>query len=65
MSGPHLPKICDLKFDLSKPVEREAAFEWLRTVAPVLTNAERRQVRQYLQAVRRGERVEVVSVRTI
>lgn len=64
MSELRLPTICDLKFDFKKPVEREAALAWLRTIAPVLTNAERQQVRQYLQAVRRDERSEVVGVRT-
>jgi hypothetical protein len=65
MSKPRLPTICDLKFDFNKPVEREAAFAWLRAVAPVLTKVERREVRQYLQAVLRHERYEVVSVRSI
>jgi hypothetical protein len=56
MSEARLPKICDLKFDFEKPVEKEAAFAWLRVVASVLTNAERHQVLQYLQAIRRDER---------
>ena len=47
MSKPRLPTICDLKFDFNKPVEREAAFAWLRAVAPVLTKVERHEVRQY------------------
>ena len=64
MSEPRLPTICDLKFDFNKPVEREAAFAWLRAVAPVLTKVERREVRQYLQAIRH-EQCEVVSVRSI
>jgi hypothetical protein len=64
MSEPRLPAICDLKYDFSKPGQREAAFAWLRAVAPVLTNAERQQVRQYLQAIRRDERGEVVRVRS-
>ena len=64
MSKPRLPTICDLKFDFNKPVEREAAFAWLRAVAPVLTKVERREVRQYLQAIRH-EQCEVVSVRSI
>ena len=65
MSEPRLPTICDLKFDFNKPVEREAAFAWLRAVAPVLTTVERQQVRQYLQAIRRDQPSEVVSVRSI
>ena len=56
MSEPQLPTICDLKFDFNKPVEREAAFAWLRAVAPVLTKVERHEVRQYLQAILRHER---------
>lgn len=64
MSEPRLPAICDLKFDFKNAAEREAAFAWLRAIAPVLTNAERRQVRQYLQAIRRDEPAAVVSVRT-
>jgi len=64
MIEPQLPTICDLKFDFNKPVEREAAFAWLRAVAPVLTKVERREVRQYLQAIRH-EQCEVVSVRSI
>ena len=64
MSKPRLPTICDLKFDFNKPVEREAAFAWLCAVAPVLTKVERREVRQYLQAIRH-EQCEVVSVRSI
>ena len=59
MSEARLPTICDLKFDFNKRTEREAAFAWLRAVAPVLTNAERQQVRQYLQTIRRDERGEV------
>ena len=59
MSEPRLPTICDLKFDFNKPVEREAAFAWLRAVAPVLTTVERQQVRQYLQAIRRDQPGEV------
>jgi hypothetical protein len=55
MSELRLPRICDLKFDLNNPLEREAAFAWLRAVVPVLTNVERRQVRQYLRTVLRGE----------
>jgi hypothetical protein len=51
MSEPRLPTICDLKFDFDKPTERKAAFAWLRLVSPVLTNVERRQLRQYLQAL--------------
>jgi hypothetical protein len=62
MSEPRLPVICDLKFDFNKPTERGAAFAWLRAVAPVLTNAERQQVRQYLQALLRDERGEMVIV---
>ena len=50
MSEPRLPAICDVKLDVNKPTERAAAFAWLRHVAPVLTNAERQQVRRYLQA---------------
>ena len=65
MSEPRLPTICDLKFDFNKSVEREAAFAWLRAVAPVLTKVERREVRQYLQAILRPEQCEVVSVRSI
>jgi hypothetical protein len=65
MIEPQLPTICDLKFDFNKPVEREAAFAWLRAVAPVLTTVERQQVRQYLQAIRRDQPSEVVSVRSI
>jgi hypothetical protein len=60
MSDPRLPPICDLKFDFNKPTERGAAFAWLRYVAPVLTSAERQQVRRYLQAVLRDERGEFV-----
>jgi hypothetical protein len=55
MSEPRLPTICDLKFDFKKAGEREAALAWLRSIMPVLTNAERQQVRQYLQAIRRDE----------
>ena len=65
MIEPQLPTICDLKFDFNKRVEREAAFAWLRAVAPVLTTVERQQVRQYLQAIRRDQPSEVVSVRSI
>jgi hypothetical protein len=64
MSELRLPRICDLKFDLNKPVEREAAFAWLRAVAPVLTNIERRQVRQYLRAMLHDEQGEV-TVRSV
>jgi len=59
MSEPRLPTICDLNFDFNKSVEREAAFAWLRAVAPVLTTVERQQVRQYLQAIRRDQPGEV------
>jgi len=62
MSEPRLPTICDLKFDFNEPTERKAAFAWLRIVAPVLTNVERQQLRQYLQALRRDERGECVIV---
>jgi hypothetical protein len=62
MGQPQLPIICDLKFDFNEPTERRLAFMWLRTVAPVLTNAERRQVRQYLRALLRDERGEFVIV---
>jgi hypothetical protein len=62
MSEPRLPKICDLNFDFNKPVEKRAAFAWLRMVAPVLTAAERQQLRRYLQALVRDERGEVVIV---
>jgi len=65
MSKPRLPTICDLKFDFNKPVEREAAFAWLRAVAPLNLCQHRREVRQYVQAVLRHERYEVVSVRSI
>jgi len=62
MSEPRLPTICDLKFDFNKPAERKAAFAWLRLVSPVLTNLERRQLRQYLQTLLRDERGECVIV---
>ena len=64
MNELRLPRICDLKFDLNKSVERGAAFAWLRAVAPVLTNVERRQVRQYLRAVLRDEQGEL-TVRSL
>ena len=62
MSEPRLPTICDLKFDFNKPTERKAAFAWLRLVSPVLTNGERRQLRQYLQALLGDESGECVIV---
>jgi hypothetical protein len=62
MSEPRLPAICDVKFDFNKPTERGPAFAWLRAVAPVLTNAERQQVRRYLRAVLRDERGELVII---
>ena len=64
MSEPRLPTICDLKFDFNKPTERKAAFAWLRLVSPVLTNGERRQLRQYLQALLGDERGEDARGRT-
>jgi hypothetical protein len=62
MSEPQLPAICDVKCDFNNPTERGAAFAWLRAVAPVLTNAERQQLRRYLQAVLRDERGELVVI---
>jgi hypothetical protein len=60
MNEPRLPAICDVKLDFNKPAERGAAFAWLHHIAPVLTSAERQQVRRYLKAVLRDERGEFV-----